>query len=258
MPSRPAGGAGPDPPVRVRVPPRRHAGPSGRLRSAPPGCSAAPPQPPASFVRTAGRPGDERRALRRRGPGVLDRRQRPLPSSAARGHPDARHLADRPAGAPTGPRQLAGPDGDPLLHRPAQGDQATGLRRPGGPGRAAADLPGALQRHRRTLRLALRPHVPRPPASTARRPPTPSRMAPDDSTESSTRTRSPSRPITWSIGEGCAGRPKASTGWGPHPADRARAAGHQRGSRPSAGGGTGALPLCPAGDRRGMRSRSAA
>ncbi len=87
---------------------------------------------------------------------------------------------------------------------------------------------------------------------------TPSRMTPDDSTESSTRTRSPSRPITWSIGEGCAGRPKASTGWGPHPADRARAAGHQRGSRPSAGGGTGALPLCPAGDRRGMRSRSAA
>ena len=71
--------------------------------------------------------------------------------------PDAHGLADRRAGAPAHPRQLAQPGGDLLLHRATQGDQARRLRGPPGPDRTAAGLPGPLQRHRRTLRLALHP-----------------------------------------------------------------------------------------------------
>jgi transposase len=78
-PSRPPAGAGPDPTTGIRVPPRRHPGLPGRLRR-----PRRPRHRPHRThhrhraVRGAGRAGDDHRALRQRGPGVLDRRQRLL------------------------------------------------------------------------------------------------------------------------------------------------------------------------------------
>ena len=63
-------------------------------------------------VRPAGRPGHDHRAVRQRGSGVLDRRQRVLAPRTRLGHADEQGLADRPAGAPAGTRVLVEPGGD--------------------------------------------------------------------------------------------------------------------------------------------------
>ena len=70
------------------------------------------------------------RALRIRPPRLLDRRQRLLPSRPALDRAARGPLAEPRPRPPAGPRQLAQPDRDLLLDRPAQAAPAQRLRRP--------------------------------------------------------------------------------------------------------------------------------
>ena len=67
-----------------------------------------------------GRAGHDPRALRLRRAGVLDRRQRLLPPRTGRDRPTRRAIPQRDHGAHPGPRVLAEPNRDLLLHRPTK------------------------------------------------------------------------------------------------------------------------------------------
>ena len=69
------------------------------------------------------------RALRLGAPGVLDRGQRLFAQRRPLHQHGCGGLADRGAGAPAHPRQLAQPDRDLLLNRPTQGDQTPATSR---------------------------------------------------------------------------------------------------------------------------------
>jgi transposase len=71
----------------------------------------------------AGQAGDERRTLRQRGPGVLDRRQRLLPPRRRLNPADDPRLAERAPDPPAHACLLAGSGRNLLLDRPAQGHQ---------------------------------------------------------------------------------------------------------------------------------------
>ena len=124
------------------------------------------------------------RALRPRGPGVLDRGQRLLAPRSSLDRPDAPRLAERPPDPPTRARLLAGPGRDLLLRRPTQGRSPQRLHRPRSDPRTAGRVRGPLQRRRQTLQLEVHPTRARRTSSTASTPtttqPIPSGKRPDD------------------------------------------------------------------------------
>src|SRR5215207_5104733 len=119
-------------------------------------------------VLPTGYPGDDRPALRPRGPGVLDRGQRLLASRSSLDRPDAPRLAECPPDPPTRARFLAGPGRDLLLRRPTQGRSPQRLHRPRSDPRTAGRIRDPLQRRRQTLQLEVH-------STRAREPPPPHR-----------------------------------------------------------------------------------
>ena len=116
---------------RVRVPPRRHAGLSGRL-----GRPSRPPLRPLRAqdghraVRPPRRASHELRALRVGQDRVLYRRQRLKPRRAALDRPARERLPQRAPDPSADPRLVAEPDRDLLLDPAAQGADTERLRQP--------------------------------------------------------------------------------------------------------------------------------
>src|SRR3954453_11794362 len=120
LPPSPRPGTRPSPrnAGRARLPPRRRAGLPGGLGRAPrPGDRPLRGHHRDRIVLPTAHPGDDRPALRPRGPGVLDRGQRLLAPRSSLDRPDAPRLAERPPDPPTPARFLAGPGRDLLLRR---------------------------------------------------------------------------------------------------------------------------------------------
>src|ERR1035437_9775223 len=92
-----------------------------------------------------------------RSAGLLGRRQRLLPPGRAVRGPPARALAIDPRRPYARACELAGPDGDLLLDRPAQGARPQRLRLARRARGQAPRLRGALQRRRHAIRVALHP-----------------------------------------------------------------------------------------------------
>src|SRR5262245_1078305 len=121
-------------------------------------------------VLSAGGAGDDRRAVRQRTPGVLDRGQRVLPPRRRLGQADGRRVAERAPDPPARPRLLAGPGRNLLLRRPAQSPHAQRLHQPASAPRPPRRVRRPLPRHREAVHLEVHPYRPRRPAAPHRCP----------------------------------------------------------------------------------------